>query len=204
MSSPLKRSDRRALLCVGHERGLHGPKLREGERLNASEEERRKLVAETLRLCEELEREAERRRPSVEDALAHTGELNEEHPPPITSFNMKKETGEVVAVEENPDFVAWTPGWIAGTWTPSASSVVLRTHRPSARAPRSRRLRTARRARSPGRSRSSDDDPDPVRPRRGGALRAFGGAYLWPSRVWVRLGLEAEDRLRRYARGEDV
>jgi hypothetical protein len=37
-----------------------------------------------------------------------------------------------------------------------------------------------------------------------GFVLALLDAYIWPSEVWIRLRLEAEERLRRYARGEDV
>jgi hypothetical protein len=169
VASPLNGSDRRGLVGSGSDRGLRCRELRDwvraAERLNASEEERRKLVVETLRHCEELEREVARYNP----------ERQRETPPPANAL-----------VKQARD----------RRCGPS--------RRCSGRAPRSRRLRTARGARSPGRSTSSDDDPDPVRPRRTGALWALVDVYLWPSTVWIRLALEAEERLRRYARGEDV
>jgi hypothetical protein len=37
-----------------------------------------------------------------------------------------------------------------------------------------------------------------------GWLRALLDAYLLPSKVWIRLELEAEERLQRYSRGERV
>jgi hypothetical protein len=73
------------------------------------------------------------------------------------------------------------------------------------RGPRTRRRRARARARSPGRRSGADDgDPLPLAARRSGHLRVLVDAYLWPSAVWTRLGLEAEDRLQCYARGEDV
>jgi hypothetical protein len=97
-------------------------------------------------------------------------------------------------------------------WTPQAillDRLALTTsRRRPARAPRTRQVRRAVSARgSPRRASADDGDPhehDLVRPRRFGAVRAWIDAHVHESRVWRWLEFEAEERLRRYTRGEEL